>query len=239
MTQHSATSISRKQAANPQRKNSQAKGGRKRTNAEWLAELAGAGGHISQVQAHGDLFNYLFVVVRNLLQSRRTEYVWLAIAADEELVSLAEDMVQICLEKISRNEWALLSQFSGNGAFTSWAAQIALNETRTELRRARWRRLQPLTESAACVASDVHGPEQQNDQSQLTLTLHSCLNQMPVNYRTVLIRCVMNGERAADVAQDLKRSAQAVYSLCHKAKKELGALLAREGVGPEDLAIFY
>ncbi|MEM7129240.1 MAG: sigma-70 family RNA polymerase sigma factor [Chloroflexota bacterium] len=209
-----------------------------RPNDEWITAISGALGYEFQRQAHEELAAYLFVVVRQFLFRRQPEFPWLSSLAAEELESLAEDFVQICLEKLSREEFALLNQFTGKGPFISWAAQIALNEARSELRKVRWSRLQPLNELSFWLESNEPTPDQLFLQRRLITILYRCLEQLPESHRAVLVRCVMNGEPAADVAGDLDRSAQAVYNLINRAKKQLAVLLASEDVDADDLAVF-
>lgn len=132
----------------------------KRSNHEWIAALTGAAGHNDQQIAHQDLANYLFVVVHNHLLNRRSEFIRLSTLAQEEVRNLAQDLVQGCLEKLSRDDFALLTQFSGRGSFTSWTAQIVLNQARSELFRARWSRLQPLDDSTSTFVQESPSPEQ-------------------------------------------------------------------------------
>lgn len=204
---------------------------------EWPAALSGRLGYRVQEQSHRSLANYLFVVIRNHFALRQSTYVWLAVLDETEIGALAEDLVQVCLLKLSRDDYALLDQYSGQGPFTSWAAQIALNEARSELRRVRWGRLQPLEGPVLSIAANAPTPEQLLHCRQLLSTLNGCLAQLPQTYRTVLVRCVMHNEPAADVAPDLQRSAQAVYNLIARAKKRLRALLEEEGYAFEDFAL--
>ncbi|MEM7131939.1 MAG: RNA polymerase sigma factor [Chloroflexota bacterium] len=211
---------------------------RYRENHEWLATLKGEMGHVAQQKAHEALAAYLFAAVQNFLLQRQSEYVWLSALAYPELATLAEDFVQNCLEKLSRNEYALLEQFAGIGSFTSWTAQIALNEARTELRRVCWSRQQPLEGISSWAEAHTPNPDRLLQQQFLATTLGDCLNQLPESHRTVLVRCVMHGERAKDVAKDLDRSSQAVYNLINRAKKELALLLAEADVNVDDLGVF-
>ena len=209
-----------------------------REDSEWVAALSGKLGNDVQYQVHQELSNYLSVVVQNYLLRRQPDYLCLTSLAYEEVRALTQDFVQISLEKLSRNEYALLDQFSGSGSFKGWVSQMALNVARSELRKVRWDRLQPLDGLPFVPASRTPGPEQVFQQRQLRATLEHCLDQLPEHYRAVLVRCVMNGERTVDVARDLERSSQAVYNLVSRAKKELGALLIEAQVSQEDLTVF-
>lgn len=205
-------------------------------NYDWVASLSGRQGVLAREQAHEALANYLFVVVQTFLIRRQSHFLWLAGLADHEIAALAEDLVQICLEKLNRNDSSLLRQFAGKGSFTSWAAQIALNAARSELRRVRWNRLQPLDGLVFSLAAETPGPEQIFQRQQVVAALNRCLDQLSDSHYMVLVRCVINGESAADIAQDLKRTVQAVYSLAHRAKQRLAMLMEEEQLGPETLA---
>ena len=209
-----------------------------RSNQAWLEMMSGKRGDLAQRQAHEALSNYLYIVVQNYLVRRQSEFLWFATLTRSEIAATAEDLVQLCLEKLSRNDFAVLGQFKGKGSFTGWAAQIVLNEARSDLRRVHWSRIQPLDKSTFKIAANMPDPVQILQKEEGIATLYKCLGQLSEIYRSVLIRCVVNGERAEDVARDIKRSTQAVYNLVDRAKKRLALLLRMENLGPEDLTVF-
>lgn len=206
-------------------------------DAEWIAMLSGQQGEEAQRQSYQYLANYLFVVLRNFIHNRQPEFTWLASLDSIEIDALVEDMTQVCLIKLNRNNHVLLEQFKGKGTFTAWAAQIALNEARSELRRVRWSRLLSLDDAARQIPGDRASPEQIVQQQELLATLERCLEQLSAKHRIVLVRCIMNGEKATDVARDLKRSVQAIYNLLNRAKKQLAILLAQAHIDYRDLAL--
>lgn len=210
----------------------------RRTNQDWISDLSGTNGYRSQTRALRELFRFLFVVVHNHLMQKQPSMFWLAEFDAQEVEALTEDVVQICLEKMSRDDFLLLEQFNGYGYFTSWAAQIALNELRSELRRVRWRRLRPLDQLALKTPAAASEPERIVQRKQIYAALHRCLDQLPPHYRTVLVRCVMQGEPAARVAVALNRNVQAIYNLTLRAKKQLADLLLSENISPTDLDDF-
>ena len=118
-----------------------------RNNQAWVEELRGDCGSERQSDAHRELANYLYVVAYNYLRLRQADLRALADFAPEEVAALAQDFVQETLEKLARNEFALLASFSGAGKFTSWAAQIVRNQAAMELRKSYWTRRTPLPAS--------------------------------------------------------------------------------------------
>lgn len=91
----------------PQRK------GTRRSNQEWVEELSNAHNKNVQFKAHSDLANYLFVVAYNYLNKRRENLQMLNQLPTEEIASLTEDAVQDFMEKLVRDEYALLSSYRG------------------------------------------------------------------------------------------------------------------------------
>lgn len=199
----------------------------KRSNEQWLSELRCVAGQESQQRAIQALSRYMYVVAHNALLKRRARYSKLVEMDQEALQALAEDFAQEVMVKLARNEFALLDQFDGRGNFTSWVAMIVSNEVASELRKVRWQRVKQLTIVHEATLADDNGP------SPEALAVHSCLSDaltcaiatLAPNLRTALIRCVLNEEKAAVVAEDLGVTANAVYSLVHRAKRALQAEL--------------
>lgn len=221
----------------PQNRNHRLNVGKLRTNDEWILHLSGASGPANQQEAHEDLSRYLFVVIFNYLQKRRHSLYALSLYADEEIVPLVYDFVQLFMEKLVTDDYALLKKYSTLGRFTSWAAQVSLNLVSTEFRRACWSRQGPLTREAY---SDqlLESPEASVLRAQVANTIERCLSKLPEHYRTVLVRCVAEDEKAVDIAEDMELSANAVYILIYRAKAALRKQLIREGVGPQTLSVY-
>lgn len=207
------------------------------TNQQWIAALDGSLGDAAQERALNELGNYQYIVLMRYLTQNRFRILWLSDISYEELSPLAEDIVQTCLEKFTNKNGALLSQFEGRGSFMGWAAQIALNAARSELRRVHWHRCHPLNDIQFQADHTSVEPTHVVAQQELILTINQCLAELSNTYREVVERCIINDECASDVAADLGRSVQAVYNLINRAKKQLARLLKEREVCLEDLAL--
>lgn len=210
---------------------------KQRTNQQWIAALNGSLGGAAQERALNELGNYQYIVLMRYLTQNRFRILWLADISYEELSPLAEDIVQTCLEKFTNKNGALLSQFEGRGSFMGWAAQIALNAARSELRRVHWHRSYPLNDIQFQTDDISVEPAHVVAQQELILTINQCLAELSNTYREVVERCIINDECASDVAADLGRSVQAVYNLINRAKKQLARLLEEREICLEDLAL--
>lgn len=208
---------------------------KQRTNQQWIAALNGSLGSNAQGSALTELANYQYIVIMRYLAQNRFRVLWLAEMSRDELSPLAEDIVQSSLERLTRTDSALLSQFEGRGSFMGWAAQIALNAARSELRRVHWHRCHPLNDIQFQADHTSVEPTHVVAQQELILTINQCLAELSDTYREVVERCLINGECAPDVARDLKRSVQAVYNILNRAKRQLVRLLEERHVRLEDL----
>lgn len=83
-----------------------------RSNQDWVQELCGDRGDDAQRLAHQDLARYLYVEAYNYLRLRQADLYRLADFAAEELAALAQDFVQETLEKLARDDFALLGRYS-------------------------------------------------------------------------------------------------------------------------------
>lgn len=205
---------------------------------EWIQALQGHLGTEAQQRAYEELARHLFIVIQFYLLQRQPDLLWLSGLARDEVTSTTQDLVQICLLKLSQDNYAKLHQYSGAGSFKGWVSQIALNVARSDLRKVRWDRRMPLDSVRFLPLDTAASPEQALQQKQLSALLHGCLDQLSEHHRIVLVRCVMNGEPTADVARDLCRTNQAIYNLINRAKKQLRELLAQANVHADDLSLF-
>ena len=223
-----------------------------RNNQAWVEELSGDCGSERQSDAHRDLANYLYVVAYNYLRLRQADLRALADFAPEEVAALAQDFVQETLEKLARNEFALLASFSGAGKFTSWAAQIVRNQAAMELRKSYWTRRTPLPASddseelseqpwLAQNLADTSGevdPARRAQQQQVQDILQHCLARLPERNRLAIVSCIADDVRAELVAQTLNTTANAVYLLIARSKRQLKECLQRAGLSRDVLSIF-
>ena len=223
-----------------------------RNNQAWVEELRGDCGSERQRDAHRDLANYLYVVAYNYLRLRQADLRALADFAPEEVAAVAQDFVQETLEKLARNEFALLTSFSGAGKFTSWAAQIVRNQAAMELRKSYWTRRtalpvgedseesseQPWLAQTLTDTSVGVDPARRAQQQQVQEILQHCLAGLPERNRLAIVSCIADDMRAESVAQTLNTTANAVYLLIARGKRQLKECLQRAGLSRDVLSIF-
>ena len=223
-----------------------------RDNQEWVQELRGDRGGQQQEAAHCDLANYLYVVAYNYLRIRQADLRALAAFPVDDLSALAQDFVQETLEKLARNQFALLATYSGAGKFTSWAAQIVRNQAAQELRKSYWTRRNPLPASSdpdedgaeplllqrLADTSDEADPARRAQQTQVAATLQGCLAGLSERYRLAVLNCLGDNMPAEAVARALDTTANAVYLIIQRAKRKLRQCLERAGLDKTVLAVF-
>lgn len=203
----------------------------RRTNQQWLSELKGRSATVYQRSALDDLAQYLHVVAHNALQKRRRQFLRLRVMDDESLAELTRDFVQEVMIKLTSRNFQLLDSYEGRGKFTSWAAQIINNEIASEFRKVSWNRVRPISNYSdnQLADSNVPSPEAVVVNNCMYETLNSIIAELPAKLRVPLVRCILQEERAATVAADMGITANAVYSLVHRAKKTLHEQLDTAG----------
>lgn len=223
-----------------------------RNNTEWVRELRGEGGAHAQRSAHQDLARYLYVVAYNYLRLRQADLNRLADFAAEELAALAEDFVQETLEKLVRDGFALLDRYNAAGNFTSWAAQIVRNQAAMELRKSYWTRRGPLPQShggdengaESELATELADPSDDVDparlaqQRQVCDLMQRCISRLSERYRLAVLNCLGDDVSADVVARALDTTANAVYLIIQRAKRQLRACLEQSGLDRSALALF-
>ena len=231
-----------------------------RRDQDWLEELRGQRGYTEQAQAYYDLAAYLYKVVSRYLQHRHmcANPRFLATFAPQELAALAKDFVQETLEKLTRDDFALLDQFEGKAPFTSWVAVIASRQAAQELRRAHWNRRASLPlpqdrNDSRPIGQDEHEEwqtrftiesenvslEKAAMQQDVGLALSECLERLKKNQRLALLGLIVEGVSGEKLAQILNRpSRNAVFLLVRRAKKNMRKCLNKKGWDQELFEIF-
>lgn len=222
-----------------------------RSNEDWVRELQGVKGSALQRRAHEDLANYLYVVAYNYLRLREADFTALSGCAPEELAALAQDFVQETLEQLARNSFSLLASYRQVGRFTSWAAQIVRNRAAQELRRSYWTRRVPLPGagsddsgeepplSQALPDLSMDGdPARRALQQQAADTLRDCLAGLSERHRLAVLNCLGEGAPVETVAQALDTTANAVYLILLRARRQLRGCLEGSGLDHTVLAVF-
>lgn len=211
-----------------------------RSNQEWVQALSGYMGDAAQQAAHHDLATHLFKSAYSYLLRRQANLPPLAGFAHEEVVELAQDFVQETLERMAQNSYFLLTKYSNKGRFEGWMTQIIHNQIASELRRPYWSRRNWIPADVELETDDgrANGPEQEAILAHINLVLSACLQKLSKRYRTALLRCIVEDERAEVVAAELGISANAVYLLVHRAKQNLRKCVIKSGVDSDVFGIF-
>lgn len=222
-----------------------------RSNVDWIRELRGDCDRDVQRQAHEDLGNYLYVVAYNYLRLRQADLPALAAFAPEDAAALAQDFVQETLEKLARDDFALLGRYRSDGRFTSWAAQVVRNQAAMELRKSYWTRRislpepgddpgeEPLELPRRPTEADADAnPEHTAARAQVNSILQACLERLPERNRLAIVGCIADDLRAEAVAQQLNTTANAVYLLITRGKRQLRDCLQRAGLSRDVLSLF-
>ena len=168
------------------------------------------------------------------------------------MAALAQDFVQETLEKLARNDFALLTRYSAVGNFTSWAAQIVRNQAAMELRKSYWTRRAALPQAdgadgeatspalaweLADPASEAD-PARQAQQGQVHDLMQRCLGKLSERYRVAVLNYLGDDVAADVVAKVLETTPNAVYLIIQRAKRQLRACLERSGQDRSVLAVF-
>lgn len=138
----------------------------------------------------------------------------------------AEDATQIAF----LNAYRSLGSYRG-GSFRAWVLRMVTNTCYDELRRRHRRPTTPLEpldnedeeeiESPAWLADDAPGPEQEFDQSELDAAVQHCLNDLPDEFRAVVLMIDVEGLDYQDVAAALARPLGTVKSRLARARLKL------------------
>lgn len=222
----------------------------KRTNQEWLTELCGDEGYQAQALAHDDLAGYLYTVAYNYLLTRQAKAnpQILVGFAPMDLAALAQDFVQETLEKLAKNDFALLNQFKGEGNFTGWVAIIVRRQVAQELRKSYWERRQSLSENGATeeeeqeefeLVSDEISPEKAVMQQEVSQALLACLGQLKPDQRAALVGLIVEGKSGKALAEALNRpNENAIYKFVGRTKRKVRKCLQKAGWEQDVLEIF-
>jgi len=215
-------------------------GHKKRNNAEWIADLSGAKGPIQQEEAIENLSRYLFIVVYNNLRKQHSNLMRLHYLGNEELCDLAMDFTQQFMEKMVQNQFALLGKYHAEGRFTTWAATVTLNLVRSEFRKARWSRVEPLSDRSVSTIlnRDLGQPESMLISSQFYEVVQASLNKLPERTRIVFIRSIIDGESTSSLATEMGVTPNTIYLLIHRGRKKIQKFLFDAGFEYQEALVF-
>jgi RNA polymerase sigma-70 factor (ECF subfamily) len=142
--------------------------------------------------------------------------------ADEDL---AEDAVQNAFISAYNN----LGSFRG-GSFKAWVMRMVTNGCYDELRRQKRRPTTPLEpmnedneehDSAAWMASDEPSAENRMEQAELEHALQHCLEQLPPEFRAVVVLVDVQGLDYSEVSQSVKTPLGTIKSRLARARLKI------------------
>lgn len=176
---------------------------------------------------HGDLnaFNSLVLVYQDAVYNTA-----LRILNDEDL---AADATQEALLSAFR----ALNSYRG-GSFRAWLLRIVTNACYDELRRKKRRPTTPLepetnngdeVESPRWLADPNASPEQQLDQAELEHAIQHCLENLPTDFRAVVVLADIQGLDYSEVAIAVKSPVGTVKSRLARARLRLRECLQAFG----------
>jgi RNA polymerase sigma factor (sigma-70 family) len=204
-------------------------------NQDWLEMLRGERGLEYQEDAHNRLGQYLFKVGYNYLLKRRTDVASLQHLALAELTEHASDFVQDVLEKLAKDQFALLQKYRGEGRFLAWAAIILRNHIadRLSLVRNRYFVADPdeIDRGIGTDSPDVAV------RGELVGAMFECLNQLSDEARMVLIDRLAYGTPSKVVAARSNTTGNAIDQLVKRSKAKVRKCLEGKGFGPNDLVV--
>jgi RNA polymerase sigma-70 factor (ECF subfamily) len=162
-----------------------------------------------------------FNTVYGAFYARILRYLTRLVGPDE-----AEDVSQEVFSKISRS----LGEFRGE-ALSSWVYRIATNAATDRMRRTAAR--PSITEDDDVALPDTaDSAERQVIRSEMSECVRDLTNELPDNYRTVLVLSEIEGLKDAEIAEVVGATVQAVKIRLHRARVRLRQIM-------EDRCRFY
>jgi len=131
----------------------------------------------------------------------------------------AEDVSQEVFSKISRS----LGEFRGE-ALSAWVYRIATNAA-TDRMRQKTVHPAPVEDEDAALADPVASVEQQSIRGEMSECVRGLTNELPDNYRTVLILSEIEGLKDAEIAEVVGATLQAVKIRLHRARTRLREIM--------------
>jgi RNA polymerase sigma-70 factor (ECF subfamily) len=173
---------------------------------------------ISNAQ-HGDLdaFNTLVLAYQGIVYNTA-----LRILEDEDLAADASQEAFI-------SAFRALNSYRG-GSFRAWLLRTVTNACYDELRRKRRRPTTPLEpetedgdeiESPSWLADPNASPEEQIDQAELEHAIQHCLENLPTDFRVVVVLADIQGLDYTEVAAAIKKPLGTIKSRLARARLRL------------------
>ncbi len=146
----------------------------------------------------------------------------------------AQDIVQTAYLSAFR----ALGQFEGECQLSTWLHRIVVNTALMELRTRRRKPEEPIEHMLPTFHDDGHHVEQFSEwgapadvlleQRETRATVRACIQQLPDNYRAVLLLRDIEEVPTREVARMLNMTPTAVKVRLHRARQALSTLLRKE-----------
>ena len=151
----------------------------------------------------------------------------------------AQDIVQSAYLSAFR----ALDQFEGNCQLSTWLHRIVVNTALMKLRSKRRKPEESIEELLPAFQEDGHHVEQFSDwntpadllmeRHETRATVRACIDQLPDNYRAVLLLRDIEEQSTQEVADALSMTPTAVKVRLHRARQALSTLLRKEYARPQ------
>ena len=203
----------------------------KRTNDQWLTELAEPGP--ARESALVDLHKILLSGLKRGLLGRINTNA-------PEFETQAEDFVQEATLKILDK----LYTFAGRSQFTTWAHKIAVSVALTELRRKRWKdnsldgmlTTEEGDYTPKFIADKGPQPEKAAEQAEMLAYVQRLIDErLTKKQKLVMETAIIQGKSTNEVAKIMHMKPNAVYKLLHDARIRLKQELEKEGLTTADV----
>lgn len=207
----------------------------KRQNGQWIDDLRGSNGEDAQRASLNDLGKYLTKVSYNSLL-RHLE--------DSSLAqTLSVEFAQEALVKICKDDFASLSQFRGEGNFTSWAATICSRIILRQIKKPNFKVYKSTDADSDEKLERLKSPGKTQTENivlfkNVEQALQDCLDSLS-RPRRIALDTILLGISAAEAGEKIgAKSANAVHSQVHRAKWDLKNCLETSGFDKTVLDLF-
>ncbi len=151
----------------------------------------------------------------------------------------SEEARDVCQEAFLK-AYTNLDRFRGQAKFSSWLYQIALNQCRSQFRRAKSRPTVSLDEDEQLghlqlVPADAEAPDASAIKSQQAVELQAALAHLPEDQRTAIILKEYHGLKFREIAEILETPESTVKSRLYHGLESLAKSLGHlktEGLRP-------
>jgi RNA polymerase sigma-70 factor (ECF subfamily) len=203
----------------------------KRTNSEWLTDLASEG--LEQDRALADLRK---LIVRGLPFALSK---WLS-HTDPHFDELVEEVAQETLLRVLSH----MNTFEGRSQFTTWVQKIAVRLAITELRRKRWQdtsldgllETEGTTLGSRLLIDSSPSPERSAQQTEMLEQLQQVIaEELTEKQRNALVAIRIHGMPIEEVARRMDMTRNALYKLLHDARLHLKRKLEEKGLETKEV----